>query len=294
MRKNFTFPIFLYFLLFVLLFPKESGQITLNTLVLWYQSVIPALLPSMIFIQYYLQSMDVKPVSVPLGILLGLCCGFPVGSLIVTSWMKKQKITSTEAILYMAFLNQFSLSFLINYVSGQILHISGIGFVIHYYSLQLLSYGIPAICLFCKKRETTAQYEKKDFGAKETLPFTDNSPSFGNAILKSSEILLKLYGYMLICNLFSKSLSYLIPNSELILIADLFTEVTGGLMKARHNLQPFALQPVCHAAISFGGICTILQVIPIIKKANLSVPFYILLKCYAAIISALLTLYFPV
>ena len=202
--------------------------------------------------------------------------------------MESRRIPPLKAVWYMAFLNQFSLSFLINYVSGQILQLPGKSFVLRYYGFQLVSYGILGILLLCVKHNSGSPDTNSSFCAKETLPFTDNSPTFGNAIVKSSEILLKLYGYMLICNLLSNSLTHLIPSRSFILLSGVLLEVTGGLNEVQKAV-PYTLMPlVANATLSFGGICTILQVIPLIQKADLPIPVYILLKGAAALLSTLM------
>lgn len=284
MRKQVFFPIFLYFLLFVLLFPAHSKQVTLDTLVLWYRFVIPSLLPAMILVQFYFLSGNNQSMPVIPGIFFAICAGFPIGAMIVISWVKRYKLPEKSALFLCAMLNHFSFSFISAYVTSEILKVSMRHFAPEYYLFQLLAFTLIGITGY--NGSLRFDFAKSNVSTKEMLLSYESSQSLGNAILKSSEILLKLYGYMLFCNLFLKSLSLFTSCKPLHLGAGLLLEVTSGLhLLIGINSLPLRII-LCNAALSLGGLCGLLQVLPLLKEEGFSFMGYIRLKVTATLLTS--------
>jgi len=122
----------LFFFITLLRFPAETLQGASTGLLLWFQTVLPTLLPTMILADFLLQigadryvtRLTARPLSLLFGLskdgcygaLVGLLCGYPMGAKTAASLLKEHRIDRSEANYLLAFTNQPSSMFLIGYL----------------------------------------------------------------------------------------------------------------------------------------------------------------------------------
>ena len=122
----------LFFFVTLLCFPAETLQGASTGLLLWFQTVLPTLLPTMILADFllhigadrYVTKLAARPLSLLFGLskdgcygaLVGLLCGYPMGAKTTASLLKEQRIDRKEASYLLAFANQPSSMFLIGYL----------------------------------------------------------------------------------------------------------------------------------------------------------------------------------
>lgn len=121
-------------LCFILLlcFPSQTLEGASIGLLLWFQTILPALLPVMILADFllriggdrYVTRLVAGPLSLIFGLskngcygaLVGLLCGYPMGAKTTASLLKDKRISRQEANYLLAFSNQPSIMFLVGYL----------------------------------------------------------------------------------------------------------------------------------------------------------------------------------
>ncbi len=120
------------FILYCLLFPLRTANAVFDGLALWYNSILPTLLPFCIFSNIIVQSgvydrffelispvfQRIYPVRSPLiyPLIAGFLFGFPLGSMICAELYRAGKISSKEAETISCISNNFGPVFLYNYL----------------------------------------------------------------------------------------------------------------------------------------------------------------------------------
>ena len=138
-KKNFQIIITLFFLILLFLFPNASFEGAKKGLLLWFQIVLPTLLPFLIFSNLifhlnitYTFSVFLYPILskiMPISkdgcypIAIGLLSGYPMGAKACSDMTSSNKITVFEGQFLLTFCNNASPMFLLNYVLLQSLHI---------------------------------------------------------------------------------------------------------------------------------------------------------------------------
>lgn len=131
--KKCTVFLFPLFFLYLLICPQEALSSAREGLLLWYHSVLPALFPFMILCTATLRLgiLDqallhlYKPFHFVFGcspygdfaILTGFLCGFPMGAKITSDLKDQGKISDSEALWLMGFVNNLSPAFLLSYLA---------------------------------------------------------------------------------------------------------------------------------------------------------------------------------
>ena len=126
MKQLLSYLSFTCFLLFLLLFPKTAAGYAKAGLMLWFNTLLPSMLPFMIF-----SSLLIKPASgkasffyqtflekafglTPLGgygLLMGIFCGYPMGGKTAADLYRNRRISRQEACYLLSFSNHPVLRF---------------------------------------------------------------------------------------------------------------------------------------------------------------------------------------
>ena len=130
MRKRIIFSGLIIFFLAMLIFPKETFRGASYGLLLWFQTVLPSLLPFAIlsnvlietnalhYISTYLHPFlypifrITKPACYPL--FIGFLCGYPMGAKTISDCIKKGLISKNEGKYLLSFCNNTSPMFIIS------------------------------------------------------------------------------------------------------------------------------------------------------------------------------------
>lgn len=267
-----------------------------NGLLLWYQNVVPLLLPFILISKLMLYSHKKKNAkhSNPILIIffMGLLCGYPIGALLLSGFLKEKKISEYTANILLPIVNSSSPMFIFGFIGTALL--KNQLKAAHILLLLYLPYMIYLAfsCLFMKfflnhravkSNNSTYQHKNKktDCSGNTSTKITENNSDLLMDSIKSITI---IGMYIMLCSIIIELMSaklscpYMIKN---IIIAA--TEITSGTRYictgTLLNNQKTAL---ILAATSFGGVSSILQTKHIAKSKELSIIYYSFIKLICA------------
>lgn len=276
--KQFILMIFLLFLL--LIFHNETIAGTQNGLLLWYQTLIPSLLPFILVTNALSETNAYQAASVYLkklfpnrtyeimAIVLGNLCGYPIGGKIISDFVKNEYISFSSANRLLAVSSQASPMFLIGYVHMHIIK-NQIPLSIFLLSIYcpVLIYDLMVIRHTESKNISTSKNSSNAFCIQDTF-------------LHAVQIMVMIGIYVI---LFSILLCILLPickNTGLQLFLSFF-EITTGL-KLLSNItlcEPLKLALICSLS-SFGGLCSAFQIKGVLCYEGAGIKKYLLDKIF--------------
>lgn len=272
---------------FLLFFPGivlDGARYGLN---LWFSTLVPTLLPFMVFSNFLIQSHLIEDLLYLPGrftqkylglstsglyaFLCGFFFGYPSGAKILSDLLKTDQISQREASWLLGFCNNVSPAFLITYfLTLHLAHPKKIPLTF------LLLYGIPAfLCLsFLFFRRTPHPFrEKKTSKPVLSLALLDA------CIYDAITVLLKLGGYILLFAILSNAITY-IPYLSLQKASFLISalEITNGIPAISDAFPYPESYLLLLPFLAFGGFCSIMQTGSVIKDTPLSLRNYFFTK----------------
>ncbi|MFI3237369.1 MAG: hypothetical protein R3Y47_04985 [Lachnospiraceae bacterium] len=255
---------------------------TLLALEQWYQLMIPALFPMMLFSTILVDigtAHTIGKLIYPIigrlfrvsyngcyCMLAGLTMGFPMGAKTVCDFIKKGAICKEEGDYLLSFINCIGPMYTLHVTCSLFMHCNITLSMFAMYGLALL-YGLILRYTIYRKnsfKHIHSNYAKKPF----VDAFIDCIPSCGTSILQ-------LGGYMVLFQLFFVTIQHLamyIPFPTTLFYP--LIEITGGLLLLPNTM------PACLvlALTCFGGACCMIQTYYFIKDTPLSISKYLLNK----------------
>lgn len=296
--KKFIIPCFLASLLsFFLLFPKETLDASRQGLLLWFDTLVPSLLPFLIISQLILKteaSTYIERILSPLFqrifhcstngaccILFGFLCGYPVGARLIALEIEEKRMDLSEGQYLLGFCNNVSPMFCTSY---GILYAMGLRRVA---PMLFLIYGSALLYgVLTRPSRTDSTFIK----SKKKTPKSENLFQLIDVcIIDSFYILIKLCGFLILFSIISKAIFLFLPKGDYINVAiGCLLELTNGLSLAS-KLPLSALRAgYCIAALTFGGICCILQTNSVIGATGLSLKLYVQQKIHIMLLALFL------
>lgn len=265
-----------------------------NGLLLWYEQILPALLPLaiisniivysnyMLILTKYLYPVikHLIPMS-PNGcfaFLGGMLFGFPMGSKISADLVLQNKISQKEGEIHTICFNQLSPVFISGYLLTNILNMPEM-ILPSYVALYL-----PPVCYSIYKfKKSPSSIQKK--------AASDSHLDFGiidAGIMNGFEALTKLGGYIILFSIFAALLHTCNTNYPMInLICTGLIEVTTGISYLKDSaLSPEYIYPLALFFVSFGGVCGFAQTCSMAKECSFSKTKYLISRlCFATLSS---------
>lgn len=296
MKRIFPLLILTFLFCFLLVFPKQALDASKTGLLLWFDTLLPTLLPFLILSQLILKTSLVDVLQKIAGpafrrlfhcsdygvfcFLCGLLCGYPVGARLIALQIKENNLSIEEGQYLLAFCNNVSPMFCISY---GILHAIGSTKILPY---LLIIYGSALLFGYFTRPAFTSYTSKK----KQT-PSTENIFQFIDVcIIDSFLIMIKLCGYLILFTIISKGILLLIPGNY-IYAAPIITsvlEITGGLSCISKLPQGIIRSSLGVASLSFGGLCCIFQTSSVIGGTGLSLKKYTFHKIFVTLLAVFL------
>lgn len=292
------FFLFLFFLLTGLILTKSgrAAQLSLEGLNLWFQKMIPALLPFMILsgILMGLHLSDsfaslFAPLLRPLFslsdsclycIVIGFLCGFPMGARVCAQSYGQGRISRREATLLLAFCNNIGPVYFVGYVLPL--------FPVSHPAPALLGmYGIPLLygvllrhTLF---RDLPPAGRKKNDAVREGRIGANTFFGVMNQSIQSAlDAITVLGGYMIFCNLLNLlPQMFWCPGSAPAILAGLAFEITSGISRLAPSQGRWAF-----LMLPFGGLSCIAQTYSCIRSTDLSLREYVFHKTVQTMLTA--------
>lgn len=277
MRSFFTMIFLLFFLLF---FHNETIHGAQQGLLLWYQTLIPSLLPFILITNAlsetnayqtaakHLQKYYKGNIYELLSIFLGNLCGYPLGGKIINDFVNNRCISPQRANDILSLTNQASPMFLIGYVYIHILDKQLPLF------LFLGSIYIPVLILTMIKFRFFTKH------SSTVSPHTISAKLHVTETFMQTTKTLVIIGMYVI--LFSIVIHITIPLTRFsFFIVPLSTlEITTGLeLFASSSVLSNLRIPFLCALSAFGGLCSAFQIKGVLTYSNASIKKYLLDKC---------------
>lgn len=264
---------------------------------LWFQKMVPALLPFMILsgvmVRLHLTekiSMVIYPLVSPLWrvrknvvycMMLGFLCGFPMGARVTADLYERKGLSAREAEYLLAFCNNIGPVYFCSFVLPLLGRKLMAPYLFGMYGIPLL-YGL--LLRYTLFRDLDLP-EGSTAGASAQELCCCEAPAglFGaldDAIAASVKSILSLGGYMILFNLMNV-LPRILLRREPAVIAPLL-EITGGLSMLGGRLPLYSL-----LALSFGGLSCMAQTYSCIGETGLSLSSYVNHKIVLTLLTAL-------
>lgn len=295
-------------LLFLLLCPTQALAASRNGLHLWFDTLLPVLLPFLILSGILIRAGLIRPFVAALAplfhrllflspggtyaLLMGFLCGYPMGAKTVSDLASSGQMSSAEAQYLLGFCNNISPSFIITFLVTDQLRRPAL-----LIPALLILYGAPLIAgiltnhsyrLSCQRTDGQSVLRKNT--PKETLCFA----MIDSCILDAVITIVKLGGYIMLFAILSGIIRILPVSEKAKALMTAAAEITNGI-PAVISAFPFPLSfLLLMILISFGGMSAIAQTDSVIKNAHLSLGKYVRSKLMISFIAFLLTLCFLV
>ena len=276
----------IYLIVLLLRYPVLSLQYAATGLQLWFQKMIPTLLPFMILSGILIaMNLTEKFVKVlhpllhtiyrisPNGsytLFMGFLCGFPMGARIVGQLREQGKLSRKEGSLLLAFCNNIGPIYFLSYVVPTLSIEKPLICFSIMYGVPLL-YGILVMRL--SPMSSLFVTEKQEI-SKKTAPPNSLLFAIDTAIQSGLIGIAKLGGYMIFFNLLN---IMFVPFHHLpmglLACYQLLLEITSGIDQYGH-LYPYAVLVL----LPFGGFSCIAQTYSMIRHTDLSIRSYLFHK----------------
>lgn len=303
----------LLFLALILIFPSLAFAGAKNGLLLWWDTLMPTLLPFMIvsgliirlritrILSYVFYPILKKflPVSQEgcYPVFIGFLAGYPVGAKTTADLVLQSSLNLKEAQFLCAFTNNASPMFVLGYIASASLLSPQIGLLL-LLILNLASY-FSALLIFhfsCKLHRCSTSCvnanEIKSTMASPKFQFT----MLDDAILSAFEVVTKVGGYLVLFSVLASFIRSLpLGNATITACLTGILEITTGIQNISILNIPLDVKIVLVTTVTaFGGLSGFAQTKSVISQTTLSSTSYILTKVLSAIIAFILSSIFVI
>ena len=270
-------------ILYFLIYPQNALMASRRGLTLWFEQILPTLLPFSVVSYIILHSnlfsysahtkdhrfLRIQPKEWYV-IFCGFLFGFPIGSKLSADLYEHHLITRKRAQVLACFTNNLSPVFVTSVLVNQ-LHFSS---VIPFF---LLLYGIPlCICLVLLSLGKTEHFVHE----KKASRFQLNMQIVDAGIINGFETLIKICGYIMMFSIFAEiaqSIPYGSSFPKLVLTGCL--EVTNGISAlSQFSCNHFQKYLLTVLFLALNGISGLFQTASLLSVSNLSIKQYLKMK----------------
>lgn len=303
--KKILTVFFLLFITLILTHSDLSLSLALTGLHLWFEKMIPTLLPFMILSGIMVRMNLTENFSVLLSpllrpvfgisqngiycIIMGFLCGFPMGAKVIAELYERKMLEKTEADFLLAFCNNIGPVYFMGFAlpvigicQNKVLYLFGM------YGIPLL-YGLFLRYTFFRRlikmpeksvgNTPALQRKTAAFSSPDCLP-----AQIDDSILAALNSITALGGYMILFNLLNLFPAILLSGTRLQKILPVLNgvlEINGGLSAMKTDFPLLSL-----TLLTFGGLSCTAQTYSILRRTNLSVRAYIGHKLVLTVLSA--------
>lgn len=304
MKRRFFMLSVLFFFGVMLIFPKPVFTGASKGLLLWFNIVLPTLLPFIIISNLLICTQAAALIARIIGplfcrifhvsgygsfaVLTGFLCGYPMGSKVTADLIREGYISNAEGRYLLSFCNNTSPVFIISYIIWQNMKDESLTVP----ALVILTIS-PVICsfFFCRYyhvKEQSGAFSKS--GGKILSSYGSSSGMVDACIMNGFETITKVGGYIMLFSVII-ALAELLPFHQplLSLVGLPSLEITNGIAIICNLCSNRGLTFVLALALtSFGGWCSIAQTKCMIQGTGLPVFPYIIEKLITAGVTSLL------
>lgn len=299
MKKIMYIIILTGFLIYILCFPKTAVMAASLGLKLWYEKMMPTLLPVTILSYILIHSgildemthrlhrlvRHIFPISstglYPL--IAGLLFGFPLGSKITSELVSSGKMSYEEGKQLFCICNNISPVFISGFIMTDCLNRPDL-----LLPTYVILYMPPLILyLFLNHKKTFP-----DTQISQKKPASMNFQLIDDGIMNGFETLAKLGGYIMMFAILAQMTTLLpVDNQYIRCILIGFTEITNGITYTTNTDMAFSQSyPLIMAYTAFGGFSGLAQTASMVKDVHFPLKSYICTKLTGTAITFLLAL----
>ncbi|MCX4268018.1 MAG: hypothetical protein OSJ62_05065 [Lachnospiraceae bacterium] len=295
--------VFLILLFLMLLSNPEITVLGAKTgLNLWLNSVVPSLLPFLIFSNLLFEADAVSYLTALLSplcrllfgtskdgsfaVISGFLCGFPMGSKSCLELVKRQKIKKEEAAYLVSFCNNASPAFVVSFICQGIFYGEKeilLPVLFSFYAAPLIT-GILFGFFFRKRQNFYLTVPSDPALHKKSSVF--QFQYLDHAIMNSFQTIVRLGGYITffaVLSTFLQSAQWL-PIPLRIFLTAVIELTTGASLLGKLNLSlKLRVIAVC-ACVSFGSLSGFAQSYTLLKEGEISAVYYLIGKLMACIL----------
>ena len=306
-----------FFFFVMLVFPRQVFLGAQNGLLLWFHTVLPALLPFSIISNILIETNSIKYISNAFGpvlrpifhvtdqgvfvIVVGFLCGYPLGAKVIAMLLEKHYISYEEGCYLLSFCNNVSPIFIINFLVCASLKRPNLIFPV--VTILILT---PVCCSFLFRVSFFTLSYKKQFVeyhravTTQSISQLDSTSAkifdltlFNHCMMDSFEIIVVLGGYIMLFSIFFTLLGSLSDSLHLSFLSYLLPllEVTNGITLIQTFSLSFPIKLLFTLSItSFGGLCALFQTKHVLQGTGISIGNYAIKKLVTMLVTSLLTL----
>lgn len=291
MKKLLLTLFFIVLIIYSFLRPEIIIEAAKNGLQIWFNQILPTLLPFTILSNLLVKSNFLKTfhgnenlVSIIITMICGFVFGFPIGAKLSADFYKQNLLTEKQATYLAIVTNNFSpmyvCGFALPYLFSSVAYNQRT-----YIFLYLLPLIIGFIFLLLDKTNLTSKKHKKT-----TSRFHLNMQIMDASIINGFESLIKICGYIMIFSILSQILVNVWKNPSVAWILFLGNlEISNGIhLLSEWNISENIKYISAIQLLSFGGISGIAQTCSILADSGLSTHKYIIGKVALSLFLTLL------
>ncbi|MBR6538202.1 MAG: transporter [Lachnospiraceae bacterium] len=304
MRSRLVKGAMLLFLCCLPVFPSVVLSGAKNGLLLWFNQVLPSLLPFLILSTLFLSTglsdsiaNRLAPVLSPVfrcspagcyAVIIGLFAGLPIGAKTVSALVDSGKITKKEGCYLLPLCNNPSPLFLLGFISVSVLERPDLCYVIFF--IVTLSSVLAAMLLH---RDFLRHAPDRSFCSDSVAPvksrFTFSFLQLDAAIEQAFSVLTRVGGYIILFSVLAALLAVLPLPAPVLSCAGAFLEITSGSASlAALSLPSSVFIPLVTGFVTFGGLSAAAQTKSVLAGTALPFAHYLFTKAIAGLLAGLL------
>ena len=297
MKKVLFSCVIIFLIIYSFFFPEIIVNSARNGLQIWFNQILPTLLPFSILCSVLTGSSFLKSFKGTANLyaclttlVCGFVFGFPVGAKLSADFYREKLITKKQASILSVTTNNFSPMYVCGFALPLLFSSTKFN-IITYLLLYLFPLFLTTICLILETRKTPMSKEKAN-----SHSFELNMKIMDYGILNSFKILVKICGYIVSFSIFVEILFHTISIFKLnmplvisILLGNL--EISNGIhLLSQMNVEESIKYIFAIQFLSFGGISGIAQTGSILSEMGLSTYKYIIGKAVLSLLITFLTI----
>ena len=300
MKRYFTSLCVIALFVLMLLFPQPVFKGASSGLLLWFNVILPTLLPFMIVSNLLIGTRAIDAISKVFGpvmcrlfgvtrygsfaIIAGFLCGYPMGGKVTADLVRKQYITWQEGQYLLSFTNNTSPMFIISYVVWQ--NLKDTSRTMPALLILILS---PILCSFLFRIYYRPGARIHSSGCPP-LPKAAAASLMDSCIMNGFETITKVGGYIMLFSILIALLQKLpLDHSLFSLLLLPSLEMTNGIpLLCASPLSADACFVLSLALTSFGGWCSVAQTRSMVQGTRLPITPYIIEKLITTLVTSLL------
>lgn len=302
MKPIYLHILLIFFFFTLLIFPSITLSGAISGLLLWYNIILPTLLPFIITTNLITATHSFTLISKILGgpltwlfrtsksgtfaVIIGFLCGFPMGAKVIADLYNENEIHKNEAQYLLSFCNNTSPMFIVSFLVTQVLTDTHLLFPTFF-----CLYGAPFLLSLATRNHYKTSRSNSSQSSHTTGMKTITMQSLDLSIMNGITLVVKIGGYVMLfsiiislLNMFSHTVipatSYVLP----------YLELTNGIkiFEQTKNIDLRFCQMIF--ITGFGGLCALAQTKCVIQNTDLSMGSYFIHKLLNGILATGLAL----